>query len=116
MAWQKCPVCNGLGRAPEHFCPVCKGALIISEVTGKPPAPDLASVSHVTIPNELDAIKFANTPGRIEDLKPEEIIKPLSTFEELSDDEILYYSTPYYDELQAKKELQAAQIKEDESK
>lgn len=36
--------------------------------------------------------------------KAEDIVKPLSVLDQMSDDEILYWSTPYYDELQAKKE------------
>lgn len=43
--WQKCPICNGTGVVPSHgitsssstLCTVCKGAKIISEVTGLPP-------------------------------------------------------------------------------
>ena len=38
------------------------------------------------------------------DLKPEEIVSPLSVLDELTDEEILYWSTPYYQELQEKKE------------
>lgn len=44
--------------------------------------------------------------GEVPDLKPEQIIAPLPVFEELTDEEILYWATPYYDELQRKKELQ----------
>lgn len=43
----------------------------------------------------------------------EDIVKPMSVFDEMTDEEILYYSTPYYDELQAKKELMQ-QAKESE--
>jgi hypothetical protein len=34
----------------------------------------------------------------------EEAFKNLSIFDELSEDEILYYATPYFDELMAQKE------------
>lgn len=51
MSWQKCPVCNGEGTicipisyaGTNPVCPTCKGARIISELTGLPPvyaAPD----------------------------------------------------------------------------
>ena len=42
----------------------------------------------------------------IQEVKPEEIIKPLPALDEISDDEILYWSSPYYDELQARKRAQ----------
>lgn len=46
MSWQKCPSCEGKGFVPDemllisssHPCTVCKGAKIISELTGEPPA------------------------------------------------------------------------------
>lgn len=45
MAYQCCPLCNGTGSDPTAGmaysafpqCPVCRGARIISEVTGLPP-------------------------------------------------------------------------------
>lgn len=43
--WQKCPICNGAGVSPIPgtyssipTCPTCKGARIISELNGLPPA------------------------------------------------------------------------------
>lgn len=58
---------------------------------------------------EIDGIKFDLTQNtsvstEVKELKAEEIINPMSILDDLSEDEILYYSTPYYDELQAKKE------------
>lgn len=49
----------------------------------------------------------------VPDLKPEEIVKPLSAFDDLSDEEILYYATPYYDEIQGKKEAQKQKLSEE---
>jgi hypothetical protein len=45
MSFQKCPICNGSGDNPfmlelpreAYPCPTCKGARIISELTGLPP-------------------------------------------------------------------------------
>jgi hypothetical protein len=34
----------------------------------------------------------------------DELMKPMSPFDELSDEEILYWSSDYYDELQAQKQ------------
>jgi hypothetical protein len=41
----------------------------------------------------------------VPELDAEDIMKPMSVFDEMTDEEILFYSTPYYDELLAKKEL-----------
>lgn len=42
--YQRCPLCNGSGQDPTIaissdtvICPVCGGAKIINEATGKPP-------------------------------------------------------------------------------
>ena len=38
--WQKCPICNGTGGTYINAfkdCSLCKGAMIISELTGLPP-------------------------------------------------------------------------------
>lgn len=55
-------------------------------------------------------------PSIAEDLKPEDIFKNLSTFEMPSDDEVLYWATPYYNILQAEKELRTQQLKDEELK
>jgi hypothetical protein len=46
------------------------------------------------------------TAREVPDMKAEDIIRPLSVFEEYTDEEIMYWATPYFDELQAQKELQ----------
>jgi len=50
--------------------------------------------------------------GEVPDLKPEQIIAPLSTFDELSEEEILYWSTPYFDELLERKQMQKKALEE----
>jgi hypothetical protein len=57
-------------------------------------------------------IQHVQSTGPVPEMKPEDIVKPLSVFDDLTDDEILYYSSPYYDELQAKKEAQKQLKKE----
>ncbi len=118
MSFQKCPVCDGEGRINHSLfvdedksdgvltcknvsepCTTCQGRKIIHSVTGLPPQEQKQT------PTE--------TPAQ-QDLKPEDIVKPLSALDEYSEDEILYWSTPYFDELQAKKALRAQQIKDKE--
>jgi hypothetical protein len=43
-----------------------------------------------------------------EDIKPEQIINPLSVFDEMDEEMMTYYATPYYDELLAKREAMKA--------
>ena len=54
--------------------------------------------------------KTFKTPEPIE--TGDEVLRKLFP-EELTDDELLYYATPYYDELQAQKELRKS-MKEEE--
>lgn len=51
-------------------------------------------------------------PSYVEEVKAEEILKPLSSFEEFSDIEVKYWSTGYYDQLQAEKEARLKQQQE----
>lgn len=53
------------------------------------------------------------TQSMVPELKAEEIVKPMSIFDEISPEELLFYATPYYDELQRKKEQHAQQLKEE---
>lgn len=48
--WQACPVCKGTGKTSDAIagykkeipdCPVCRGHMIISEVSGLPPSRDI---------------------------------------------------------------------------
>ena len=49
----------------------------------------------------------------VRDLKAEEILSPESELDKMTDEELLYYATPYYEELQIKKE-NMKKIKESE--
>jgi hypothetical protein len=48
----------------------------------------------------------------VPELKAEDIVKPLSVLDDISPEELKYYATPYYDELQEQKALRAQQIKD----
>jgi len=48
-----------------------------------------------------------------EDVQAADIVTPISVFDELTEDEILYWSSSYFDELQAKKTAMA-QARKDE--
>ena len=61
------------------------------------------------IGKDLKNFEKASVP----ELKSEEIMKPLSIFEDFSEEEILFYSTPHFEELQAAKEHQEKLKKEE---
>lgn len=48
----------------------------------------------------------------VPDVKADEIYQEISKLDQLTDREILFYSTDYYDELQAEKEHRKQQLKE----
>ena len=41
---------------------------------------------------------------KLQELNPNEIVKPLLDMDNMTEDELKYYATPYYDVLQAEKE------------
>jgi hypothetical protein len=45
-----------------------------------------------------------------------EVFKGSSVWDEMSDEELLYYATPYYDELQEKKKAHAQKLEEERLK
>lgn len=47
------------------------------------------------------------------EIKEEELVKPMSPFDGMTEEEILYYATPYYDEIQAQKEAHAQKLAEE---
>ena len=49
----------------------------------------------------------------VPELKAEDLVVPESVFDNLSDEEILYYASAYYDELQAAKEAKSKPKLED---
>jgi hypothetical protein len=61
-----------------------------------------------------DIILDTNNTKEVPDLEAAQLITPLSPFDEMSDDEILYWSVGYYDDLKQQKELRMQQIKDGE--
>ncbi len=49
----------------------------------------------------------------VKDEKAEDMVKPLSVLDDLSEEEILFWATPHYDELQYKKEQQKQKLNEE---
>lgn len=50
------------------------------------------------------------------DLKAEDIVKSMSPFDDMDEDDIKYWSTPYYDEIQARKRAHQEKLKEEVEK
>lgn len=113
MSFQKCPMCEGHGyekvlwpdQAGEFKekavdCRTCQARRIIHTETGLPPSDPV-----------IDAIPKP-------DMTPEDIVRPMSVLDDYSDDEIMYYHSPYFDELQAIKEQRKKELetKEGEKK
>lgn len=59
------------------------------------------------------AVMEREKQNEVPEMKAEDIIKPLSPLDDIDEDEILYWSTPYYDELQARKHRQQESIKQE---
>jgi hypothetical protein len=47
---------------------------------------------------------------KAEELEADEIVKPLGILDQLSDEEIAYWATPYFDEIQEKKRQHAEKL------
>lgn len=52
------------------------------------------------------------TKSVVPELEAEDIIKPLSTLDGMSEEKILYWSTPHYDELVAQEDLSKRAVEE----
>ena len=69
MSWQKCPVCNGTGKSYKglEVCPTCKGHLILSELTGKPPTYEIKTGISTGI--RFSCIRYIPSDDSIESCK-----------------------------------------------
>lgn len=70
----------------------------------------LTSVTIDGVKYEWQAKKRPNS--EVPDLEASELIKEMSPFDGLSEEDILYWSSPHYDTIQAEKELKAKHAKE----
>lgn len=105
MSWQKCPACEGVGGTPgpcapgmaEHLvrCTVCDGKKIISAINGLPPA--------------SKPLKGNDEPMTKQ--QTDEFFKQMSPFDDMNEDEIKFWATPYYDFLQERKKQKSDAIK-----
>lgn len=53
---------------------------------------------------------------QVAEMKAEDIVKSMSAFDEIGDDEIMYWSTPYYDQIQARKNAHREKLEEEKLK
>jgi hypothetical protein len=78
-------------------------------------------LSHIKVEGfeaSLTAPKAEPAPAPTVELSDDEIkalVSQPSPFDDLSEEEILYFATPYFDELQAQKEARAQELKEEEA-
>lgn len=106
MSFQKCPVCNGAGvilpmaSGVNVNCSTCEGKKIINELTGLPPK---ITVTSGTVYPE---------PAKLSDEEVKALVKELNPLDDYSPDELLYYASPYFDELQAQKEIRTQELKD----
>lgn len=70
---------------------------------------------------EIEGIKYTlgknigfPRKAHVEELKAEEMVKPLSPLDEMTDEEIMYWATPYGVELEARKLSQQNQKQEED--
>lgn len=71
----------------------------------------LKSITIEDITYELGIVSKKNTV--VPDLDAKDIVSPISFLDELSEDEVLYWSSPYYDDLQEQKLKRAQQLKDE---
>lgn len=72
----------------------------------------LKSITIDSVTYELSHI-MAKTPQYVPEAEAKDLVNPLSVLDELSDEEILYWSSPHYDDLQEQKIKRAQQLKDE---
>lgn len=65
---------------------------------------------------EIDGIKMEVPPIKAEEpVQENDIAQPKTPYDDMDDDEILFWSTPYYEELQDKREQHAQKLKDEQN-
>lgn len=72
----------------------------------------LASIKIGDVEIVFSKDRIEQTNNAVPDLEAKDILTPPSPFDNLTDEEVQYFATPYYDELQALKNRQQEAIKE----
>lgn len=72
----------------------------------------IMGVKSITIDGVTYEFKEEETPVTRDSVDPEALLKVLSPEPEYTDEEILFWSTPTFDEIQEQKELRNKQLKE----
>jgi hypothetical protein len=62
---------------------------------------------------QVDSYKATKSIINVPDYAPEDILSPLPMSDMPTDEEILYYATPHYDEIQANKRTKEQAINEE---
>ncbi len=98
-----CPICHpSPAPAQESFGDVMR------KLSNEAIAANHNGIADVTYrANPANALK-----PEVPEARAEDIVKPLSSLDDLSQEEVLYYATPYFNELQEKKALRAQQLKD----
>lgn len=60
---------------------------------------------------ELAAAEEAPKPKDVPEVDPEDLVKPISVLDDLTNEELLYWATPYFDQLQEQKRIHQEAIK-----
>jgi len=63
---------------------------------------------------DLSVDKVVDKPRLVPDVEAKEILSPMSILDEYTEEEILYWSTPEFDEIQRRKEQHAEYLKNKE--
>lgn len=103
-------------RAKKRGHGQSQAAQALADVKSIIEAARAAGASSVTL-SDGTTLHFDNKAAPkqpVPDLKAEDLIKPESVFDQMTEDEILFWSTNYYDELQSKKAAMEAARKERE--
>lgn len=71
---------------------------------------------HGLVSIEIDGIKMEIPPLKAEEpIQENDITQPKTPYDDMDGDEVLFWSTPYYEELQDKREQHAQKLKDEDN-